>query len=137
MLRLFITAFQFMYQLREEFKQKSTRFGYRWVNHPMNGQIDVQPVNVWFHRQLPMNAIGRRRLYLAVALEPISGSKQEPIVISYALDLDAEQLSCLAYKLTSQGRIDLLADTAQVKSERLAPQLALNTFSQLQKALQR
>jgi hypothetical protein len=134
MIRPFADAFFFMYEIREEFKQKAQRFGCRWISNQLNGQIDVTPINNWYFRQLPTALSSRRRLYLLMALETSAGVPAQ-VLVSIAYDLQSDELGIHAYRLVGSEREDLLADTTKISSLKTSQLLALKILRRLQDTL--
>lgn len=115
-LRIFSFGYEFMQELRNEFKKRGNTYQYRFLNHPLNGQIDVQPIPIWFYPTLSglIPNFSKRRLYLTVALEPFSPYLTYKVIVNLALDLNDQKLGVLAVMQVANKEITIMADTTTV-----------------------
>lgn len=115
-LRIFSFGYEFMQALRDEFKSRGNMYKYRFVQHPLNGQIDVQPIPEWYYPNLAglIPNFSRRRLYLAVALEPYDSWISYRVVINLALDLNDQKLGIFAVTEALNKKVTVMADTTSV-----------------------
>lgn len=115
-LRVFSYGYEFMQALKEEFRKRGNLYQYRWSAHPLNGQIDIQPIPHWYYPTISglVNNYSKRRLYLAISIEPYSPYESYSFVVNLALDLNEQKLGVLGTMRTRGRDINVLADTTNV-----------------------
>lgn len=115
-IRIFSFAYEFLQAIKDEFKSRSGTFMYRWTPHPLNGQIDVQPIPIWYYPTLAgqIQNFSKRRLYTTIAIDPYNPYYTYKLIINLALDLSDETLGLLVVMKTPRKDVVIMADTTRV-----------------------
>lgn len=115
-LRIFSFGYDFMKAIRDEFKTQGGVYKYRLSPHPLNGQIDVQPIPIWYYPSLSglIPNFSRRRLYMTIAIDPYNALLSYKVIVNLALDLNEQKLGVLAVMQTFGKEITIMADTTSV-----------------------
>jgi hypothetical protein len=100
-LKLFRTAFLFINDIRESLKTLCIRKNLRFNPHPLNGQIDIQPIRTPFYQMPPFAVSGQRKIYLNMAFETFGSIPKRIIILDVVLDLTSLKLTAHAVAVTN------------------------------------
>lgn len=107
-LRVFYYAFTFVCELRENLKNFCIRKKLRFVPHPLNGQVDIQPIHEPFFNRPPFAVSGQRKIYLCMVFETFGTIPQKRILLNVVLDLQNFNLIAHAVSILDNKYTDIL-----------------------------
>jgi len=128
-LRIFMEAFGFIMGLKKIVCVQALKYNLRIIPHPLNGQIDVQPIsNLNFYPAVWKTLSARRQIYLSIVFENAGGVHYKAR-IDFMLDLQTQGLSICASTVPMNGTtpIVLIDDKATVtlNTERIVAEKVL------------
>ena len=130
-LKLFRTAFLFIDDIRESLRTLCIRKNLRFTPHPLNGQIDIQPIRNPFYQMPPFAVSGQRKIYLNMAFETFGRVPKRVIILDVVLDLTSLKLTAHAVGIIGNNKEDILNFVTTV-SLGTQKQLALELLDSLQ-----